>query len=129
MPNSRSVFSLSAHVYALVWGLFLALLFAFSMLVLGVGTKYSINDILDYYALSPWLLMIIGGVIGLVGYKKQNMQLHQIAAGCYVLDLILIFVFVHGPTPFDGFLLYPTIALSLIGLFKKQTVQSNPVNS
>lgn len=127
MPNPRSVFSLSAHVYAVVWGAFLA---ASGLLIIFVSLTAEIFGLFSTYAsFSPWLLMIIGGVIGLVGYKKQNMQLHQIAAGCYVLDLILIFVFLQGPTPFDGFLLYPTIALSLIGLFKKQTVQSNSANS
>ncbi len=127
MPNPRSIFSLCAHVYALVWGVFVAasglLIFIFSLLaeIFGLFSTYT--------SFSPWLLMIIGGVIGLVGYKERNMKLHQIAAGCYILDLILIFIFLSGPTPFDGFLLYPTIALSLIGLFKKQTDQKNLTNS
>ncbi|MEY2672684.1 MAG: hypothetical protein RLZZ508_561, partial [Actinomycetota bacterium] len=34
-------------------------------------------------------------------------------------------MFSMGPTPFDGVMLYPTIALSLIGLFKKENIQPN----
>jgi peptidoglycan/LPS O-acetylase OafA/YrhL len=127
MPNPRSVFSLSAHVYALVWGVFVA---ASSLLIFIISlTAEAFGLYSTYTTFSPWLLMIIGGVIGLVGYKERNMKLHQIAAGIYLLDLVFLFMFSMGPTPFDGVMLYPTIALSLIGLFKRPIDQKNKANS
>ena len=120
MPNPRSVFSLFAHIYALAFGALIGLMFAFAMLASGQPGFAS-----NYSFFSPWLLLLIGGLLGTLGYKFESMTLHIVASGLYILDLVLLHTLLEGPTPFDEFVLYPTIAASAIGLFKKKNVQPN----